>query len=118
MGRTDPSQRLGARIGRIQRVWTLRQVGVTKLSLEGTTTWLKDNSEVIAEATGIQLSGVEREQPVGAFSVDLIAEDQDGGAVVIENQLEKSDHSHLGQLLTYLVGIEARKAVWMWPSPS
>ena len=38
-------------------------------------------------ATGLQLSGVEREQLAGAFSVDLIAEDEDGRAVVIENQL-------------------------------
>ena len=101
-------------IGRIQRV-RLREVWSHE-ALDFTT-WLKDNSEVIAEATGIQLSDVEREQPVGAFSVDLIAEDQYGCAVVIENQLEKSDHSHLGQLLTYLVGIKARKAVWIVADP-
>lgn len=101
-------------IGRIQRV-RLRQVWSHE-ALDFTT-WLEDNAEVIAEATGIQLSGVEREQPAGAFSVDLIAEDEDGRPVVIENQLEKSDHNHLGKLLTYLVGIQARKAVWIVADP-
>lgn len=101
-------------IGRIQRVG-LRQVWSHE-ALDFTT-WLEDNAEVIAEASGIQLSGVEREQPAGAFSVDLIAEDEDGRPVVIENQLEKSDHNHLGKLLTYLVGIQARKAVWIVADP-
>ena len=101
-------------IGRIQRVG-LRQVWSHE-ALDFTT-WLEDNAEVVAEATGIQLTGVEREQPAGAFSVDLIAEDEDGRPVVIENQLEKSDHNHLGKLLTYLVGIQARKAVWIVADP-
>ena len=101
-------------IGRIQRV-RLREVWSHEaLDL---TTWLEDNAEVIAEATGLQLNGVEREQPAGAFSVDLIAEDEDGRPVVIENQLEKSDHNHLGKLLTYLVGIQARTAVWIVADP-
>ncbi|MDE2928243.1 MAG: DUF4268 domain-containing protein [Acidobacteriota bacterium] len=81
------------------------------------TTWLEENVDVLAEATGLRLSGIEREQAAGSFSVDLIAEDEDGRAVVIENQLEKSDHDHLGKLLTYLVGIQARKAVWIVADP-
>ena len=101
-------------IGRIHRV-QLRQVW--RHEALNFTTWLEANPELITEATGIQLSGVEREQPVGAFSVDLIAEDEYGRRVVIENQLEKSDHNHLGKLLTYLVGIQARKAVWIVADP-
>ena len=102
------------RIGRIQRVG-LREVWSHE-ALDFTT-WLEANVDVLAEATGLQLSGVEREQPAGAFSVDLIAEDEDGRAVVIENQLEKSDHDHLGKLLTYLVGIQARRAIWIVANP-
>ena len=101
-------------IGRIQRVG-LREVWSHEA--HDFTTWLEDNIDVLTEATGLQLSGVEREQSTGPFSVDLIAEDEDGRPVVIENQLEKSDHDHLGKLLTYLVGLEARHAVWIVADP-
>lgn len=104
----------GQGIGRIQRVG-LREVWSHE-ALDFTT-WLEENVEIITEATGLQLSGVEREQRAGAFSVDLIAEDEDGHPVVIENQLEKSNHDHLGKLLTYLVGIQARKALWIVSDP-
>ena len=105
---------LGQKIGRIQRVG-LREVWSHE-ALDFTT-WLEENIDVLAEAMDLKLSGVEREQAVGTFSVDLIAEDEDGRTVVIENQLEKSDHDHLGKLLTYLVAIEARGAVWIVADP-
>ena len=81
------------------------------------TTWLQNNIDVLAESIGTQLSGAEREQSTGTFSVDLIAEDEAGRAVVIENQLERSNHDHLGKLLTYLVGIKARTAIWIVADP-
>lgn len=108
------SKELEQRIGRIQRIG-LREVWSHE-ALDFTT-WLEENIDVLAEAIGPKLSGVEREQSAGAFSVDLIAEDEDGRVVVIENQLEKSDHGHLGKLLTYLVAIEARRAVWIVADP-
>ena len=47
---------------------------------------------------------VAREQAAGDFSVDLVAEDESGGiAVIIENQLERSNHDHLGKLIAYLI---------------
>ncbi len=101
-------------IGRIQRV-ALRRVWSHEA--HDFTTWLETNIDVLAEATGLKLDGVERERSAGAFSVDLIAEDEDGRAVVIENQLEKSDHDHLGKLLTYLVAMQARRAVWIVADP-
>lgn len=114
---TEPDSKAASaekEIGRIQRVGLRR---VWSHEAHDFTTWLEDNIDVLADATGLQLSGVEREHSAGAFSVDLIAEDEDGRAVVIENQLEKSDHDHLGKLLTYLVGIQARRAVWIVADP-
>jgi len=54
---------------------------------------------------------------VRPFAADIVAADEQGGIVVIENQLEKTDHNHLGKLLTYLVNIGAKKAVWITPDP-
>ena len=101
-------------IGRIQRV-QLREVWSHEAF--DFTTWLEDNVDVLVEATGLRLTEIEREQRAGDFSVDLVAQDQDGNAVVMENQLEKSDHDHLGKLLTYLVGLQARRAVWIVADP-
>lgn len=101
-------------IGRIQRV-ELRKVWSHEA--RDFTTWLEKNIDVLEDATGLQLSDVEREQSAGAFSVDLIAEDEYGQVVVIENQLDRSNHDHLGKLLTYLVGLQARRAVWIVSDP-
>lgn len=102
------------KIGRIQRV-KLREVW--RHEALDFTTWLEKNIEFLNDATGLQLADVEREKSTGSFSVDLVAEDKETGLVVIENQLEKSDHGHLGKLLTYLVGIEATRAVWIVSDP-
>ena len=101
-------------IGKIQRV-PLREVWKHE-ALE-LTKWLQDNIEVLNEPLDLSLSNAEREQSAGDFSVDLVAEDEDGGLVVIENQLEKSDHAHLGKLITYLTAIGAKKAIWIVAEP-
>lgn len=73
---------------------------------------------MVNEALGLSLVGVERERSAGDFSVDLVAEDESSGnPVVIENQLEKSDHDHLGKLLTYLVAMGADTAIWIVSEP-
>ncbi|MEN8446146.1 MAG: DUF4268 domain-containing protein, partial [Cyanobacteria bacterium J06555_13] len=59
----------------------------------------------------------EREQPAGAFNVDLVAEEEGGGTAVIENQLEKSDHDHLGKLITYVANYQAKYAIWIVADP-
>ncbi|CAM3436674.1 hypothetical protein MYFR107205_10600 [Mycolicibacterium frederiksbergense] len=54
------------------------------------------------------------EHPVGDFSLDLIGRDlSDDSVVIVENQLEASDHSHLGQILTYAAGTDPRTIVWV-----
>ena len=54
---------------------------------------------------------------VGDFNVDLLCEDANGRPVIIENQLEQTDHNHLGKLLTYLVNLDASTAIWVTAEP-
>lgn len=61
------------------------------------TTWLQDNLDVLNEVLEINPTAAEREQSAGAFNVDLVAEDEAGEPVIIENQLERSDHGPLRQ---------------------
>jgi len=81
------------------------------------TVWLRDNIDLLNDVVGFSLSGAEREQPAGKFSVDLVAENEAGDPVAIENQLEPSDHDHLGKLITYLSAIEAPAAIWIVSDP-
>lgn len=101
-------------IEKLQRV-PLREVW--KHEAHDFTAWLQENIDVVNDALSFSLSSVEREQAAGDFSVDLVAEDESGNPVVIENQLEKSDHDHLGKLLTYLVALEAKTAIWVVSEP-
>jgi RecB family endonuclease NucS len=101
-------------VGRLRRV-PLREVWPHE-ALDFTV-WLQDNLEVLNEHLDTPLANAEREQAAGAFSVDLVAEDDDGRAVVIENQLERSNHDHLGKLLTYLAAYEASTAIWIVAEP-
>ena len=77
------------------------------------TPWLADNLHYVSDAIGIPLELVATEAAVERFSADILARDRDGGLALIENQLESSDHTHLGQILTYLAGLEARTVVWV-----
>lgn len=79
------------------------------------TTWLEENIDVLAERLGLELSVLDREKAVGPFNVDLVCEDDAGRLVIIENQLERTDHDHLGKILTYLVNLEAKAAIWITP---
>jgi len=101
-------------IGKITRV-PLRHVW--KHEALDFTTWLQDNIDIVGDAIDLELSGAEREQAAGAFSVDLVAEDSSGNSVIIENQLEKSNHDHLGKVITYLVAMEAKTAIWIVSDP-
>ena len=81
------------------------------------TKWLQENLDVLNDCIDLTLSNAEREAAAGDFSVDLVAEDESGSKVIIENQLEKSNHDHLGKLVTYLVAMEARAAIWIVSEP-
>lgn len=75
------------------------------------TAWLQENIDVLNDALNLSLANAEREKAAGDFSVDLVAEEESENPVVIENQLEKSNHDHLGKLLTYLVAIGAKTTI-------
>lgn len=79
------------------------------------TPWLaeEDNLNALAESLGLsELSLVAIEHWVGDFKLDLLCTDGEQ-QVVIENQLEESDHKHLGQILAYAAGVNARKVIWI-----
>ena len=101
-------------IGRLQRV-DLRDVWSSEP--QDFTPWLAENIDVLNSAIDLSLSIVEREHPAGDFSVDLVAEDESGDPVIIENQLERSNHEHLGKLITYLTTIGAKAAIWIVADP-
>lgn len=102
-------------LGRIGRV-DPRQVW--KNEAHDFTPWLRDNIEALGEALGLEIDPeVKSEVPVGAFSADLLATDVGTGALVlVENQLEPTDHNHLGQMLTYASGLGTKILVWVAPS--
>ncbi len=101
-------------VGRLQRV-PLREVW--RHEAADFSAWMENNLDVLNEVLDFNLISAEREKAAGAFSVDLVGEDEDGRTVVIENQLEKSDHDHLGKLLTYLAALEAHAAIWIVARP-
>lgn len=108
---TKPTTDTIARLSRI----SLRDVW--KHEAYDFTTWLQDNLDVLNEALGLNLSSAEREQSVGDFSADLLAEDEGGQPVIIENQLRSTDHDHLGKVLVYLSNLDARAAIWISANP-
>jgi hypothetical protein len=80
------------------------------------TPWLAipENLNCLAEAVGMRLELVETETKVGPFRADILCRDGDSAAYVLfENQLEQTDHLHLGQLMTYAAGLDAVRIIWI-----
>lgn len=78
------------------------------------TPWLAEHLDVLAEVIGIPLELKGREVAVENFSADILARNPlDDSLVLIENQLEATNHSHLGQIMTYLAGLEAQVVIWI-----
>ena len=81
------------------------------------TKWLEENIDYLNEKLDFDITIESREEKVGPYRVDLYGEDNFGNKVIIENQLDKTDHTHLGQILTYLINLEAKTAIWITSKP-
>jgi len=80
------------------------------------TPWLAldDNIALLGETIGIEMEVEATEKNVGPFKADILCKDSsDGHYVLIENQLEKTNHTHMGQLVTYAAGLHAATIVWI-----
>ena len=78
------------------------------------TPWLADNLGRLSDVIGIPLESEGTEVAVNQFAADILARNPaDGSRVLIENQLAHTDHTHLGQILTYLAGLEAQTVIWV-----
>ena len=89
---------------------------VWKNEAQDFTPWLADNLMLLGDALQIDLKLERTEAKVGSFSLDILATDGNGEGVAIENQLGTTDHTHLGQLLTYAAGYKVRTLIWVTPN--
>lgn len=80
------------------------------------TNWLarQENLDALSEAVGIDIKLIKTEANVGKFSVDILAEEEASGRkIIIENQLEDTNHDHLGKIITYASGYDAEIIIWI-----
>ncbi len=78
------------------------------------TPWLADNVGELGKALGLELEYEDREVAVGPYSADILARDAGSGKyVVVENQLEKTNHDHLGKCTTYAAVLDASAVIWV-----
>jgi len=80
------------------------------------TTWLaqQENLDVLSEEIGVDITLIKTEANVGRFSVDILAEEEASGRkIIIENQLEDTNHDHLGKIITYASGYDAEVIIWI-----
>ena len=101
-------------LARLERIDDLRSVW--KDEAQDFTPWLArtENLTLLADTLGIgELETVAQEQAVGPFRADILCRDGDDSLVLIENQIQRTNHTHLGQLLTYAAGLQTVSIVWV-----
>lgn len=80
------------------------------------TNWLamEENLTLLGDEIGFEIKLLQTEAAVGSFSVDILAEEENTGRkIIIENQLEVTNHDHLGKIITYASGYDAQIIVWV-----
>lgn len=103
-----------AKLGKIERVDDLRTIWPHEAN--DFSKWLsqEENLALLSDTVGIDIVLEERESAVGGFSVDIFAsEEGTGRKIIIENQLEETNHDHLGKIITYASGKEAQVIIWI-----
>ena len=102
------------KLGKMIRITDLRSVWPHEAN--DFTKWLaqEENLALLGDAIDIELELEERESSVGSFNVDIFAKEVGTNRrVIIENQLEDTNHDHLGKLITYASGKGAEVIVWV-----
>jgi hypothetical protein len=100
-------------LGKLERI-DLRQIWETEAG--DFTPWLakESNIKLLGDTIGLELEVEAQEKEVGPFRADILCLDTVTGSwVLIENQIEKTNHTHLGQILTYAAGLNAVTIVWI-----
>lgn len=80
------------------------------------TQWLslEENLSLLSEEVGISIKLLQTEANVGRYNVDILAEEENSGRkIIIENQLEDTNHDHLGKIITYASGYDAEIIIWI-----
>lgn len=92
----------------LREIWEHEALNFTK--------WLAkdENLSLLSDEIGIEITLIQTEASVGKFNVDILAEEENRGRkIVIENQLESTNHDHLGKLITYASGFDAEIIIWI-----
>jgi hypothetical protein len=77
------------------------------------TPWLSENIDQLSALLGLQITVEQTEKRVGSYELDIFGRTDNDAIVIVENQLEATDHTHLGQLLTYAAVLDAAIIVWV-----
>lgn len=78
--------------------------------------WLakEENIKLLDDEIGLTLMDINKEVYIGSYRCDLVAKDETTGQIVIiENQLEATNHDHLGKIITYAAGLDAKTIIWI-----
>jgi len=91
----------------LRKIWKHEALDFTK--------WLakKENIALLSKEIGIDIEVINTEMSVGRYNVDIYAKDSNNKKIIIENQLENTNHYHLGKVIVYSAGLDADIAIWV-----